>query len=441
VRSFLGLSVVLLALGAYLYFVESKRDLSSADAKEKVFTGIDADKIEEVTVKSEAGERTTVKKSGSDWQIVAPLTTATDSAAVSGITSNLATLEVQRVIEENPGDLAEFGLAQPRVEVTFKVDGQERTIQIGRKTPPGTDVYAKLGGQNRVFLISGYLDSTFNKSTFDLRDKTVLKLERDKIDALTVSTPKRTVRFAKAGSEWEMTEPVKARADFTTVDGLIGRLNTLQMKSEVEAKALTEYGLDKPAATIQLGSGSSQATLLLGKDAPDAAVYAKDQSRTAVITVDKSLLDELTKEPGDFRQKDLFDARTFNSTRIEVVREGQTVAFEKTKTKNKDGQEEEKWGRVAPKAGDVDQAKVESLLSAATQARATSYIDQTAKTGLDKPLLTVTIRSDGGKKEERVAFAKSGSDGFASRAGEPGAAKIETSTIDNLVKALDEVGK
>jgi hypothetical protein len=240
-----------------------------------------------------------------------------------------------------------------------------------------------------------------------------------------------------------MTDPVKARADFTSVDGLISRLNTLQMKSEVaqEPKALADYGLDTPAATVQLGSGSSQATLLLGKDGPDSTVYAKDQSRPAVITVDKSLLDDLTKEPGEYRQKDLFDARAFNASRIEVVRDGQTVAFEKSKVKNKDGQDEEKWRRVSPSAADADQTKVENLLSAATQARATSFVDQTAKTGLDKPLLSVTITSDEGKKEERVVFAKSGSDAFAARAGEPGAAKLETSSIDNLVKAIDELGK
>ena len=60
-----------------------------------------------------------------------------DGAAVSGLTSNLSTLELQRVIDENPPDLAEYGLAQPRIEVTFKAGGQEHRLQIGRKTPRG----------------------------------------------------------------------------------------------------------------------------------------------------------------------------------------------------------------------------------------------------------------------------------------------------------------
>ncbi len=90
--------------------------------KDKVFT-VESDKIDELTVKSESGERTTLKKTGTEWQIVTPVAAQPDGAAVSGLTSNLSTLELQRVIEENPTDLAEYGLAQPRLEVTFKAGG------------------------------------------------------------------------------------------------------------------------------------------------------------------------------------------------------------------------------------------------------------------------------------------------------------------------------
>ena len=316
--------------------------------------------------------------------------------------------------------------------------GQERRLQIGRKTPPGTDLYAKVGDQKRVFLIPSFLDGTFNKTTFALRDKTVLKIDREKIDALTVTAPKRTLQFAKAGSEWQMVAPVKARADFSGVDSVVSRLHTLQMKSMVSpAGALSEYELDKPQVTIQLGSGSSQAVLLVGKSAGEGVVYAKDQSRPAIFTIDASLAADVSKDPGEFRQKDLFDARAFNSTRVEVVRGATTVAFEKTKSKNKEGQDEEKWRQVAPAAKDVDQAKVDNLVSAITAARATGFVESTAKTGLEKPELALTIKSDDGKREEKVAMARTGTDGFASRAGEPGAAKIDIAAIENIVKSLD----
>ena len=78
-------------------------------------------------------------------------------------------------------------------------------------------------------------------------------------------------------------------------------------------------------------------------------------------------------------------------------------------------------------------------MSAVTNARATGFVDATAKTGLDKPELSVTIKSDEGKREEKVAFGRSGKDVYASKAGEPGAAKIDDTTIDNILKALEEL--
>jgi len=435
-RSFFVLLVVALGLGGYLYFVESKREPGGADKKDKVFT-VESDKIDEMTVKAEAGDRTTLRKKGTEWEIVAPVATQPDGAAVSGLTTNLSTLELQRVIEENPGDLAEYGLAQPRIEVSFKAGGQEHKLLIGRKTPPATDLYAKLGDQKRVFLISSYLDSTFNKTTFDLRDKTALKIDRDKIDTMAIALPKRTMQFTKNAGEWQMTAPIHSRADFTTVDGLVSRLNTLQMKSIVSADAPADYGFDQPQVTVELGTGSSKATLVVGKAAGEGSVNAKDQSRPTVFTIDSALITELSKEPGEYRQKDLFDARAFNTTRLDVVRAGQTMTFEKTKTKNKEGQEEEKWRQVAPTARDVDQTKVENLLSALTAARATSFVDSAAKTGLDKPELTATVKSDEGKREEKVTLAKSGTDGYASREGEPGVAKLDAAAIDNIVKSLE----
>ncbi len=440
-RSFLLLLIVGAGLGAYLYFVESKRDPGDADKKEKVFT-VESEKIDELTVKAESGERTSLKKTGAEWQIVAPVAAPTDSGTVSGLTGNLSSLELQRVIDENPQDLAEYGLAQPRLEVTFKAGGQEHRLQIGRKTPAATDLYAKVGDQKRVFLIPSFVDTTFNKTTFDLRDKTVLKVERDKIETASLTSPKRTLQFAKADGEWKLTAPIKARADFTTVDGLVSRLNTLQMKSIVSPEAaasLAEYGLDKPQATIQLGSGSSQATLLLGKTAGEGVVYAKDQSRPAVVTVEATLVTDVTKDAGEYRQKDFFDGRTFNATRLEVTRNGQSSVFEKTKTKNKDGQDEEKWKQSAPTARDVEQSTVDNLISAVTASRATSFVDSAAKTGLDKPELVVALTTDEGKRVEKVSFSRSGADGYGARDGEPGVAKVDAATIDNIVKSLDAI--
>jgi hypothetical protein len=132
-RGFIVLVLIAIPLGWYTYRDARKGPVDDTPKRDKVFS-VDADKIEELEIKAESGERTTLQRKGTDWTIVQPAGVPTDQAAVSGITSNLASAEIQRVIEENPTDLAEFGLASPRVEVAFKAGGQQHRLQIGQKT-------------------------------------------------------------------------------------------------------------------------------------------------------------------------------------------------------------------------------------------------------------------------------------------------------------------
>lgn len=435
VRSLLVLLVIGGAFGAYLYFVEAKRDpFDSGEKRDKVFI-VEADKIEELTIKSESGDQTSLKKNGAEWQIVQPAGTGAspDATEISGITTNLSTLEQQRVIEENPQDLTAFGLAKPRIEITFKADGKDQTLQIGSKTPTGNDLYAKVAGQPKVFLIAAYLESTMNRSTFDLRDKTALKVDTQKVDSLEVITDAGSKKFTKANGAWQLTAPPEPRSDAAAVDGVVSRVLNAQMKSLAPAKELKEYGLDKPAARARVGTGSSQATLLIGKTAEEGSVYAKDETRPEVFTIESGILDDLKKPAVEFRQKDLFDARSFNTTKLEIARGAGAWTFEKVKEKGKDGVETEKWRQVAPAAKDADANKIDNLLSTLTGARAESFVE---KAPASKPEVIVTLTFDEGKKD-RVSFAKSGTDGFAVRDGLSGAGKIPTTLIDDIVKAVE----
>ena len=439
-RSTLILFAVLVGLVAYIYFVESAKPTTPAgeEAKQKVFS-VTADKIAEIAVKPASGDPTVLQKADGSWQIVQPIQSAADDSEVSGLTSNLASLEIQRVVDDNPRDLKQYGLAQPRVDVGFKAAGDkgERHLLIGDKTATGGDLYAKLQNEKRVFLISAYLDSTFNKSAFDLRDKSVLKFDRNKVDSVALASLDKDVQLAKRGEDWSLTKPVQAPADYGTVEGLIGRLQTAQMKSLAAAdpKDLKEYGLDKPELSATLGAGSARATLEIGKKTADGTLYARDTSRPMVFTVEAGLLDELKKPSDDYRRKDLFECRPYNATRVEVTRGPDAWVFEKVKGQEKDATE--KWRQAAPTARDVDAAKMDAFLTKLTNMRAQSWAAAGTKTGADQPVLTATARFEDGKKQERVVFGKAGSDVYASRTGEPGAAKVDPVEFEDALKALD----
>jgi hypothetical protein len=443
--STLALIVVLAGLGAYIYFVVNKQpDTASTSKQEKVFAGVQSDKIDEVKVSSSAGDATTVKKENGAWQIVQPAAAKADDNEVNGITSALSSVEVVRVVDENPSNLNDYGLSNPRIEVDFKSTGDKdfKKLLIGEKSPTGADLFAKRSGEKKVFLIPAFQESTFDKKTFDLRDKTLIKFDRDKVDAVDVVADGKTLDFAKDGGDWKLTKPVAAKADFGSVEGLIGKVQTAQMKSiaspDPSPADMKKYGLDKPHATIELGAGSSKATLLIGDKADDNTVYARDASKPAVVTIDKSLADDLSKGADDYRVKDLFQFRAYNANHVEITRGDQKIVLDRVKGQGDNAQD--KWHRASPAAADLDRDKVDGVLAKLANMRATSFVQSSAKTGLDKAAMTVYVKFDDGKKEERVSFGKSGDDVYASR-GEPGAMKIDAQDFTDVNKAIDDISK
>jgi hypothetical protein len=448
-RSTIALIVVLGALGAYIYFVTWKKGpADDAKKKEQVFTALVADKIENLKITSDKGETTTLTKTGGQWQITEPVTATADNSEAVQIASGLSSVDIVRLVDENPASLKDYGLAEPRIDVAFKTTGDKdyRHLLIGDKSPTGADLFAKRGDDKKVFLIPGFQEASFNKGTFDLRDKTLIKFDREKVDAAEVVASGKTLAIAKDGGEWKITKPLAVRADFGAVEGLLGRVQTVQMKSIVKSDPtpadLKTYGLDKPEQIITLNLGSARATLQLGGKAPDGTIYARDASSPTVATVEGALADELKKGADDYRRKDIFEFRPYNVNRIELIRDGQTVAFEKVKADAKDAKDApEKWRRVSPTAADANKDTIDSLLSRLSNMRAASFVEATAKTGLDKPALTVVVKFDDGKKEERVTFGKVENDVFASRPGEPGAAKADATDFSEALKALDELSK
>lgn len=427
------LAVVLIGLVSYIYFVDSKRDPSGTTAKEKPFTSVQADDIEEIQVKSADNETTRLQKMDGKWNVVEPVQAAADAGEMTTIASSLSSLEIQRIVDENAGDLKQYGLEPARIEIGFRSKGQKdlRRLQIGQKTPTGSDLYARFPDQKRVFLVSSYLDTTFNKNTFALRDRRILVFDRNMVDGLDLTSGTAKTSLAKSGSEWRLTSPISVRADFAAVEGALERLSSTQMQGIVDAegKDPAKYGLTKPTGTIAVKTGSSSAALTLGST-ENALLYAKDSSRPLVFTVAPVLKDDVIRTAADFRRKDLFDGRAFTATRAEFKRGDETIVLEKSKGKDN----MDVWKSSGK---DVDAAKADDLLTKVTGLRAASFDDK-PNASLKMPALVVTV-AFGENKQETVTFARTGTDVFAGRSDEPGTAKVEGTGLDDVMKAIDAV--
>ena len=142
-RSTIALVVVLAGLGAYIYFVTWKQPEGGADATRRSSRrSSPARSRQDRGDQGEVGGRRRDDAQEGRRRLAGRRSRSrrkADESEVSGITSALGQLEIVRVIDENPTDLNDYGLSNPRIEIDFKAAGDKdyRKLLIGDKTPTG----------------------------------------------------------------------------------------------------------------------------------------------------------------------------------------------------------------------------------------------------------------------------------------------------------------
>jgi hypothetical protein len=442
-RSLLMLLIVALGLGAYIYFVELEREPAGTETKEQAFDVAAAD-IAELTIRGTSSQTAALRRTGDAWTLVEPVAAPADAAAIDSILSSLETMEIERVLEENPASLAQYGLETPGLQIDFTTTGgAKHRLSVGGTTPTNSGMYARIDDNPRLLLVPAFLKATFDKTPFDLRDRRALNVTRDTIDRVTLAPRAGTaVELRRDGVNWRLTAPVAARADFAPADSLLSRLSTAQMSSIVTEGAeptpadLRTYGLDAPQLTVTVGSGSTSATLAIGAAKDDTSVYARDLSRPIVFTVDSSLLTDLRKDPADLRVKDVFAFNAFSARTLEVTHGGTAVAYAKSiPPAGADASVQPTWSRTKPEAGEVNQTALTDLLNALSSLRADRFVDQVPATG-ENVEVAVRFGSADAPEDERVTLRRSGGTVYAVRSGEPGAAVIPPAEFDTVLAHL-----
>lgn len=444
ITSTLILIVVLAGLGGYIYFVDSKRPAPGIDggpAKDKVYA-LAVDAVDEVKL-TYKGETSLLRKTEAGWKMLEPVETDADPAEAASLGQALANLELVRVVEENATDLAKYNLATPPIAVEFKAGSTTGSLALGDMTPTQGEMYAMKNGDKTVFLVSSFQETNFNRTPFDLRDKKILKFDREKADSVTLVRGDQTMTLARDGSDWKVSGPVPSRSDYSAIEGLLTRLASANMSKLVDSdgKELAKYGLDKPVMTITVGADSAKTVLEVGKT-ENGDTYARDASRPLVFTVDTTLQGDFTKPFDDYRKKELFELRAFYVDKLRAVLDApagpKTYEFEKVKATDPAGTDSWKVTRVGGASHTADTAAMDDLLAKLVALRAESFVDPKTKTGLAQPALVVSASFDEGKFE-RVRFGRVGEDAFGQRDGEAVVAKIDPASMAAAMQAFDVV--
>jgi len=157
-RNILILAVILLALGGYFYF--SSRPEPPPPKEPELFAWlIEMEEIEhiEIELPREGKSQAFIKEADRSWHFDDPERTGVDMERWGGgIPLLLSGPGVDRIISENATEeqLTRFGLTQPLMKLTLTLEDENiLNINVGDKTPGGTNFYVQVPGANAVALV------------------------------------------------------------------------------------------------------------------------------------------------------------------------------------------------------------------------------------------------------------------------------------------------
>lgn len=180
-------TLILLAvlIGGYAY-AKSENFFKEAPKTDQELFAVKSADVKELKLVTGANT-VQLKRTGSGWEMTAPEAYPVQSYAADAVAEALGTLTVKGVVDEAPASLGEFGLDQPLRQVeAVLADGSIKTLLIGNPLPVSGTTYLKTGDANTIYEADDNLLASISKSAEDFLDKSVFKVEYDKVAALTL---------------------------------------------------------------------------------------------------------------------------------------------------------------------------------------------------------------------------------------------------------------
>ncbi|MBN2340338.1 MAG: DUF4340 domain-containing protein [Deltaproteobacteria bacterium] len=228
-------------------------------------------------------------------------------------------------------------------------------------------------------------------------------LRADRISRIELTTPKGRVTLqaieAGPGEEhaWQLTAPVKLRADDTEVLALVSAMDFLIFEREVkEDQNDSRFGLQSPRIKGKIQFGNETVTFAVGSNAADTeGVYistSADEDRFFVVSRD--FWDAVNKGMNDLRDKHLISDMLTDTSVVSLNSPSATM----TATRETTGEWKLKWQGTSVLAA---ASQMQQLVEQTEKLEVTKFVSDNVtglkQYGLDKPRASVRLGIVSGK--------------------------------------------
>ena len=300
---FIATGAVLLCLLMGVYFWLKKQneteDASAEPEKEETETivSVPEDEIKNITFQMK-GQDVTWTKGEDGWTMSEDENFPVDSDAMTQLTAELASVSVNRTLED-VNNLDDYGLDDPvNVIQIEKIDESTEVITVGTKNPSTGDTYICVGeDKNTVYTVSSDLGYTFSCDLYDLAVSeeyptiTGTTIQKIQVDKKSNSYTVESDEDSSTGWYVEDKSGNKKEADATNAGTLQSTVAGFTYRGyyDYDCKNWSEYGLDKPKMTIQVDY-TEQVTTEADEDEAESA-DSEDENSTDTDSVTENVTD------------------------------------------------------------------------------------------------------------------------------------------------------
>ncbi len=401
----------------------------TADDKAKLIVALEKEQIQELEIDRLSNvlpegtaypadfkpvyETVKLRKSGTDWNLYHPLQDAADSSTVGSMVGTLTSTKQDRVVDDNPKDLNQFGLAYPVIKIRIRKDAAApvEEVMIGANTPVGFNAYAKNSGSPSVYRVGRGLRTSFEKTLKDMRNKSILNIPRLDVAEVEISAaPGRQSTVLKKDpkkdewtlardnmpaetSEWNKT--LNAVLDAKAVnfaDNSAANLATFGLAKPIRIFTIVKN--DKTKLSVSFGRAKVAQVKEAGKDLEK--VYMKRDDKETIYEVEKDLLTKVERPADAYRSLLIVKFNRYDTNRMKLDQATDSIDLKK---------ENGKWQFSSDDKTIVDATKVDGLLTRLQDIKLEKFMtEHTAK--LTDAATALTIRIFEKKPDEKPADPK-----------------------------------
>jgi hypothetical protein len=259
-------------------------------------------------------------RTNNSWILSKPVSYPAQSAAVEALLDALqkltpATRITAGELLEHRNPDADFGFDSPQISLTIESGDQRRQLLVGKKTPPGDQVFLRVVGVDGAFVADADWLKFFPRTADDWRSSSLLDADENNFDSIVLTNGAKIVEMRRDATNrlWRMTRPLQARADTDRINDALQTLQAARVTQFVTDAGKTDYstyGLQPADLDLWLGRGTNfTAAIHAGKNPTNdpAQIYAKREGWNAVVVTAKETFAAWHGTVNDFRDPHLVE--------------------------------------------------------------------------------------------------------------------------------------